>query len=57
MIDQLKGRAYASISCKPTQLGIFESEAYCLENIRKVVGYAAPHGPPRHGGHGGPLLH
>ena len=44
MIDQVKGRAYASISCKPTQLGIHESEAYCLENIRKVVGYAAPHG-------------
>ena len=44
MIDQLKGRAYASISCKPTQLGIHESEAYCLGNIRKVIGYAAPHG-------------
>jgi proline dehydrogenase len=44
MIDQVKGRAYASISCKPTQLGIHESEAYCLENIRKVIGYAAPHG-------------
>jgi proline dehydrogenase len=44
MIDQVKGRTYASISCKPTQLGIFESEAYCLENIRKLVGHAAPHG-------------
>jgi proline dehydrogenase len=44
MIDQLKGRAHTSISCKPTQLGIHESEAYCLENIRKVVGYAAPQG-------------
>jgi len=43
MIDQLKGRAYASISCKPTQLGIHESEAYCLENIRRIIGYAAPH--------------
>jgi proline dehydrogenase len=42
MIDQLKGRTYASISLKPTQLGIHESEAYCLENIRKVVGCAAP---------------
>jgi proline dehydrogenase len=44
MIDQVKGRTYASISCKPTQLGIHEGEAYCLENIRKVIGYAAPHG-------------
>jgi proline dehydrogenase len=43
MIDQLKGRHYVSISLKPTQLGIHESEAYCLENIRRVVGYAAPH--------------
>jgi proline dehydrogenase len=40
MVDLLGGRAYASISLKPTQLGIHESEAYCLENIRKVVGYA-----------------
>jgi len=43
MIDQVKGRAYASISCKPTQLGIHESEACCLENLRKVIGHAAPH--------------
>jgi proline dehydrogenase len=43
MVDQLDGRAYASISLKPTQLGIHESEAYCLENIRKVVAYAATH--------------
>jgi len=44
MIDQLKGRTHVSISCKPTQMGIHESEAYCLENLRKVVGHAAPHG-------------
>jgi proline dehydrogenase len=44
MIEQLKSRPYTSISLKPTQLGIHESEAYCLENIRKVVGRAAPHG-------------
>ena len=44
IVDQLKGRSYASISCKPTQLGIHEGEAYCLENLRKVVGYAAQHG-------------
>jgi proline dehydrogenase len=41
MVDQLSGRSYASISLKPTQLGIHESEAFCLENIRKVIGYAA----------------
>jgi proline dehydrogenase len=44
MVDQLKGRRYASISCKPTQLGIHESEAYCLENISKVVDHAGRHG-------------
>jgi len=43
MVDQLSGRNYASISLKPTQLGIHESEAYCLENIRKVVAHAASH--------------
>jgi proline dehydrogenase len=41
MIDELAGRAYASISLKPTQLGIHDSEAYCLDNIRKVVARAA----------------
>jgi proline dehydrogenase len=41
MVDALAGRTYASISLKPTQLGIHESEAYCLENIRKVIAYAA----------------
>jgi proline dehydrogenase len=44
MVDQLGGRKYASISLKPTQLGIHDSEAYCLENIRKVLAYAAAHG-------------
>jgi proline dehydrogenase len=44
MIDQLKGRTYASISCKPTQMGIHAGEAYCLENIRKVIAHAALHG-------------
>jgi proline dehydrogenase len=43
MIEQLDGRTYASISLKPTQLGIHESEEYCLDNIRKVVAYAATH--------------
>jgi len=41
MVDALAGRTYASISLKPTQLGIHESEVYCLENIRKVIAYAA----------------
>ena len=41
MVDALAGRSHASISLKPTQLGIHESEAYCLENIRSVIGYAA----------------
>ncbi len=44
MVDQLSGRAYTSISLKPTQLGIHESEAYCLENVRTVIGHAASHG-------------
>jgi proline dehydrogenase len=43
MVDQLSGRRHASISLKPTQLGIHESEAYCLENIRRVLAYAAAH--------------
>lgn len=43
MVDELKSRPYTSISLKPTQLGIHAGEAYCLQNIRKVVGRAAPH--------------
>ena len=44
MVDQLRGRPYVSVSCKPTQLGIHESEAYGLENLRKVVARAASGG-------------
>jgi proline dehydrogenase len=44
MVDQLKGRQYASISCKPTQLGIHESEERCLGNICKVVDHAGKQG-------------
>jgi proline dehydrogenase len=44
MVDQLAGRPYASISCKPTQLGIHESEACCLENLSKVVEHAGRRG-------------
>ena len=43
MIEAQKDRPYTSISLKPTQLGINESEAYCLENIRKIVAQAAQH--------------
>jgi proline dehydrogenase len=44
MVEQVRDRPYVSISCKPTQLGIHESEAYCLENIRKIVAKAAAAG-------------
>ncbi len=44
MIDRLAGRPYVSVSCKPTQLGIHDSEAYCLDNLRKVVARAAAGG-------------
>lgn len=43
MIDALAGRVYATISLKPTQLGIHESEAYCLENIRRLAACACTH--------------
>ncbi|MBI4911813.1 MAG: proline dehydrogenase family protein [Acidobacteria bacterium] len=44
MIEALKGKHHASISLKPTQLGIHESEGTCAENIRKIVARAAPQG-------------
>jgi proline dehydrogenase len=44
MIEALKDRSYASISLKPTSLGINESEAYCQENLRRIVSAAAVHG-------------
>lgn len=44
MIEALKGRAYASISIKPTSLGINESEAYCQDNMRRIVAAAAQYG-------------
>jgi len=43
-VDQLKDRKYATISLKPTQLGIFEGEKYCLENMRKIVSSAGKQG-------------
>ena len=44
MIEALKGRPYASISLKPTSLGINESETYCQDNLRRIVAAAAHHG-------------
>lgn len=44
MIEALKDRPYASISLKPTSLGINESEAYCQENLRRIVSAAAAYG-------------
>ena len=44
MIEALKDRPFASISLKPTSLGINESEAYCQENLRRIVAAAALHG-------------
>jgi proline dehydrogenase len=44
MIEALKDRPFASISLKPTSLGINESEAYCRENLRRIVAAAAVHG-------------
>ncbi len=43
MIEALKDRPYASISLKPTSLGINESEAYCQDNLRRIVEAAAAH--------------
>ncbi len=39
-VRRLKDREYATISLKPTQLGIFEGEGYCLANMRKIISAA-----------------
>lgn len=44
MIEALKDRPFASISLKPTQLGINESMAYCQDNLRRITAAAAAHG-------------
>jgi proline dehydrogenase len=44
MVEALKDRPFASISLKPTSLGINESEAYCQANLRRIVSAAADHG-------------
>jgi proline dehydrogenase len=44
MIEALKGRSFASISLKPTQLGINESVAYCQDNLRRIAAAADAQG-------------
>jgi len=44
MIEALKDRPFATISLKPTQLGINESVAYCQDNLRRIAAGAAAHG-------------
>jgi proline dehydrogenase len=44
MVEALKDRPFASISLKPTQLGINESVAYCQDNLRRIVAAAGGHG-------------
>lgn len=44
MIEALKDRPYASISLKPTQIGINQTLAYCQENLRRITAAAAAHG-------------
>lgn len=42
IIDQMGDDVnFATISLKPTQLGIFEGEDYCFQNIRTIVEYAS----------------
>lgn len=43
MVEALKDRPYASISLKPTSLGIHDSEGYCEENLRRIVSAASVH--------------
>ena len=37
MIEALKDRPFATISLKPTQLGINESVEYCQDNLRRIA--------------------
>ncbi len=41
ILDGLKGRDYATISLKPTQLGIYQSFDYCYDNTAKILDKAA----------------
>ena len=44
MIEAMKDRPFATISLKPTQLGINESVEYCQDNLRRIAEAAAVHG-------------
>jgi proline dehydrogenase len=44
ILHQVAGRQHVSVSLKPTQLGIHESEAYCLENLRSILAEASARG-------------
>ncbi len=43
-VQALRTKNYATISLKPTQLGIFEGENYCLSNMRKIISAAGEYG-------------
>ena len=43
MIEALKARPYASISLKPTQIGINQTLAYCQDNLRRITAAAKAH--------------
>ena len=44
MIEALKTRPFATISLKPTQLGIHESVEYCQANLERIAAMASVHG-------------
>ena len=44
MIEAIKDRPFATISLKPTQLGINESVEYCQDNLRRIAAAASAHG-------------
>ena len=44
MIEALKGNAFATISLKPTQLGINESLEYCQANLKRIAAAASAQG-------------
>jgi len=37
LLDKLEGRSHASVSLKPTSLGVHESVEYCEESMRKIL--------------------
>jgi proline dehydrogenase len=44
MIEAMKDRPFATISLKPTQLGINESVDYCQDNLQRIAAAASAHG-------------